>query len=248
MKILSLDIETAPNLAHVWSLWKQNVSLNQIINSGYTLCWAAKWYNEPKIYFDSIYESKEIDMFRGIHKLIDEADAVVHYNGTEFDMPTLNKDFILHGLKPPSTYKQIDILKTVRSQFRFPSNKLEYVAKALGVGQKTKHMGHQLWIDCMNDCPKAWATMKKYNKNDVVILEKVYDKVMPWVKHHPNHNLYVDSNVPVCTNCGSKRLIKKGNAYTNAGIYKRYRCNDCGANVRGRKSVANTKSLVVEAN
>ncbi|CAJ6797142.1 RNase H superfamily protein [Burkholderia pseudomallei] len=29
-RILSLDIETSPILGYVWSLWKQNVSLNQI--------------------------------------------------------------------------------------------------------------------------------------------------------------------------------------------------------------------------
>ena len=248
MRILLLDIETAPNLAHVWGLWKQNVGLNQIINNGYTLCWAAKWYNEPKIYFDSIYESTEKKMIRGIHALIDEADAVVHYNGTTFDMPTLNKDFLLHGLRPPSPYKQIDLLLTARSQFRFPSNKLDYVAKTLGVGQKVKHAGFQLWLDCMNDCPKAWAVMKKYNKNDVTILEKVYDKLIPWIKSHPNHNLYADSDSPLCTNCGSNKLRNKGLAYTNAGIYRRFICKKCGTSVRGRSSQANTKSLVMKAN
>ena len=34
MKILGLDIETAPNTAHVWSLWKQNIAINQIVNTG----------------------------------------------------------------------------------------------------------------------------------------------------------------------------------------------------------------------
>ena len=43
MNILLIDIETAPNKVYTWGLWNQNVSLNQIDEVGYTLCWAATW-------------------------------------------------------------------------------------------------------------------------------------------------------------------------------------------------------------
>ena len=46
MKILLLDIETAPNIVHSWGLWQQNIGLPQIVKSGYTICWSAKWYKE----------------------------------------------------------------------------------------------------------------------------------------------------------------------------------------------------------
>ena len=84
-------------------------------------------------------------MPKGIHGLLNDADAVVHYNGTKFDIPTLNKEFLLHSFNPPSPYKQIDLLRVVRSNFRFPSNKLDYVAQRLNLGKKHEHEGHELW-------------------------------------------------------------------------------------------------------
>ena len=150
MKILLLDIETAPNVVHVWGLWKQNVGINQILDSGYVMCWAAKWVGEQDILFDSVAKSGTVKMLSGVYKLLNQADAVIHYNGSRFDIPTLNKEFVLQGWVPPEPYKQIDLLKVTRSQFKFPSNKLDYIARALGVGQKVKHAGHELWIRCLN--------------------------------------------------------------------------------------------------
>jgi len=149
MKILLLDIETSPNTAHVWGLWNQNVSLNQLMESSYVMCWAAKWLGKKEILFDSIMENTHKNMIKRIHRLLNECDAVIHYNGSKFDIPTLNKEFILHGMNPPSPYKEIDLLKTSRSRFKFPSNKLDYVAQALGVGKKVHHEGHELWLKCM---------------------------------------------------------------------------------------------------
>jgi len=236
MKILLLDIETAPNLATVWGLWNQNIGINQILDAGYTLCWAAKWLGERKISFDSVMNSSPEVMVRGIHSLIDEADAVIHYNGTKFDMPTLNKEFLLFEMSPPSPYKQIDLLQTARKQFRFPSNKLDYVARSLGLGTKTKHTGHELWLKCMNKDEKAWKLMERYNKQDVKLLEKVYHRLLPWIKAHPNMGLYSEnSDETVCTNCGSADLQRRGFSRTSVSVYQRWQCNACGSWQRTRK-------------
>lgn len=186
-KILLLDIETSPNTAHVWGIWQQNIGLNQLLESSYTMCYSAKWLGEDEIFFDSVFESDSQAMLVGIHELIDQADAVVHYNGSKFDMPTLNKEFLLAGLTPPSPVKQIDLLQVAKKQFRFVSNKLDYVSQALGLGKKTEHMGHELWIQCMANNPEAWKLMEEYNKNDVILLEKVYYKFRPWIKQHLYH-------------------------------------------------------------
>lgn len=235
MKILLLDIETAPNLVHVWGLWNQNVGTPQIIDSGYVLCWAAKWLGEEKVFFSSIYHDGPKQMLKNIHKMLDEADAVVHYNGTKFDIPTLNKEFLLYNLKPPAPYKQIDLLKTARSQFKFPSNKLDYIAQALELGKKIKHIGHELWIQCMANNEDAWKIMEEYNKQDVVLLEKVYYKLLPWIKGHTNYNLY-DSTL-VCPTCSSKHYQKRGYAVNITTKYQRYQCSDCGSWFRDTKNV-----------
>lgn len=236
MKILLLDIETAPNIAHVWGLWKQNISTNQIIDSGYVLCWAAKWVGEDKIFYSATNHTGHKKMLKLVHKLLDEADAVVHYNGTKFDIPTLNKEFLLYGLPPPSPVKEIDLLKTARARFRFPSNKLDYISQSLGLGKKTKHIGHELWVRCMNNDRSAWKMMKEYNINDVILLEKVYYKLLPWIKGHANFGLH-DSESMVCPNCGGDHYGPRGYQYTNSCKYQRYQCKDCKTWFRGTKNI-----------
>lgn len=233
IKILLLDIETAPNLVHVWGLWQQNVSIKQIMDASYVLCWAAKWLGEEKIHFDSVHQSSPKAMLVKIHKMLDECDAVCHYNGARFDIPTLNKEFLLYGMNPPAPYKQIDLLRTARSQFRFPSNKLDYIAQKLKAGKKHKHAGHQLWIDCMAGKKAAWATMRSYNMQDVVLLEKVYQILKPWIKGHPNVGIY-QAETECCPTCGSGNIQARGYAYTAARRYKRYKCNGCGAWFKGK--------------
>lgn len=235
MKILLLDIETAPNLAYVWGLWDQNIAINQIASSGYVLCWAAKWHGDEAIQFDSVYKSKPKKMLERIWKLLDKADAVVHYNGRKFDIPTLNKEFLQRGIQPPAPYKQIDLLQVSKSAFRFTSNKLDYVSSALGIGQKVRHEGHELWVKCMAKDPEAWAKMEGYNKQDVALLEKLYEKFKPWIRNHPNHGAFCED--AVCTNCGGNNLQRRGYAVTQVMKYARYQCNDCGTWVRGNKPV-----------
>ena len=246
MKILLLDIETAPNLVHVWGLWQQNVHISQIMDSSYVMCWAAKWLGEDTIFFDSVHQSRPKRMLRRIHMLLEQADAVVHYNGTRFDIPTLNKEFLLMGLPPPSTYKQIDLLSTARGRFRFPSNKLDFIAQALGVGKKHEHAGHTLWVKCMAGDAESWKVMEEYNKNDVTLLEEVYNIFLPWIRNHPNIALYDEVVGDVCPNCGGTHLKKRGFSYTVTNKYQRYQCKDCGTWSRSRKNTPTEVGLVTE--
>jgi hypothetical protein len=229
-----LDIETAPHLAAVWGLYDQNVALNQLMKPGYTLCWAAKWHGEKKIYFDSIL-SGEKTMIKGAHKLLEESDAVCHYNGTKFDIPTLNKEFLLNGMKPPAPSAQIDLLRVARSRFKLASNKLDYVAQQLGLGKKLEHKGMELWLECMAKNKASWRIMEQYNKQDVILLEKVYDRLLPWIKNHPN--MSVLNGGPVCPNCGGNHSQARGIAMTAGGKYRRYQCIDCGTWHRDTKTL-----------
>ena len=238
MHILLLDIETAPNLAHVWGLWDQNVSLNQLIDSGYILCWTAKWLGKEGVFFSSRQKNTKKGMLKSIHSLLNEADAVVHYNGRRFDVPWLNREFITCGFKPPSPYKEIDLLETVKKSFKFPSNKLEYVSKALGVGEKIKTT-HELWIGCMKNDPKCWELMQEYNIRDVVLLERVYEKLLPWIKGHANYSM-LSANTLVCPNCGGNNAQRRGFSYTLASKFQRYQCKDCGHWFKDNKRL-NTK-------
>lgn len=242
MKILHLDIETAPNAAYVWGLFKENIPIARIINSGYVLSWAAKWNKEKEIFFDSLkpaansLENKSPKLMLGrIHRLLDQADVVVHYNGQSFDIPTLNKEFVTHGFRPPSTYKQVDLLKVVREQFRFPSNKLDYVLKALNLGAKVRHPGFEMWIKCMAGDHKSWDDMIRYNKHDVRVLERLYHRLLPWIKGHPNIGAYED--VAVCPHCGGHHVQRRGYAVTRNMKYPQFQCQTCGTWFRNNKTV-----------
>ncbi len=241
-RILLLDIETAPHRVYAWGLWGQDIHLDQIEAPGYTLCWAAKWLGpRQKMMFASVYAQGRDLMLENIYDLINEADIVVHYNGTKFDMPTLNKEFLIEGWSPPLVYKQVDLLYTARRQFRLASNKLDWVAQSLGLGKKTRHKGMELWRDCMAGDMAAWQVMERYNKRDVVLLEKVYNALLPWITDHPNLALYTGENRPACTNCGSLHVIKRGYYYAKTRRYRRWSCADCGANMRARLSEKDSK-------
>jgi transposase-like protein len=75
--------------------------------------------------------------------------------------------------------------------------------------------------------------MESYNKHDVVILEKLYYRLLPWIKAHANYSAH--SGERVCPNCGSLKSQKRGVTITQAGRYPRYQCQDCGSWYRGSK-------------
>jgi len=220
------------------------------MESSYTLCWAAKWHGISGIEFSGIHTEEPVEVVRKAWELLNEADAVCTWNGARFDIPTLNKEFLLYGFPPPDSYKQIDLLRVARREFRFPSNKLDYVAQTLGLGAKVKHEGHELWVKCMNNDPVAWKKMERYNKADVRLLERVYKRLLPWVKDHPNYGLYMDTDRPACTNCGSTRVVKKGLEHTKTQSYQRYRCTKCHTPLRGRFTTvpaSNRENILVQS-
>lgn len=245
MKILLLDIETAPNIAYVWGLRKQNINPDMLVDSGYTLCWAAKWLGGDKVMFDSVNSGME-PMLKGIYALLDEADVVVHYNGNKFDIPTLNKEFVQNGMLPPSPYQNIDLLHVTRKRFRFPSNKLDYVAQALELGGKHKHRGIALWIGCMAGDKECWNEMETYNVQDVWLLERVYYRLLPWITNHPNYAVFNHSDC--CPNCGSTDGVKRGFSHTHNSKYQRFKCKSCGTWYRSRKPLLPSPTFVKDKN
>lgn len=233
MEILFLDIETAPLLADVWGLFDQNVGLNQIRDPGGLLCYSAKWRGNDEMYFHSDHHSGRPVMVEVAHRLLDQADVVVTWNGARFDVPHLNREFLEMGLKPPSPFKQVDLYRAVRRVFKFPSNKLQYVSTALGLDGKVEHEGHLLWVKCMMGDEDAWRRMQEYNRQDVILLEQLYDRLLPWIPNHPS--MALDHDGECCPKCSSTRLQKRGTAQTLQSSFQRYQCQDCGGWFRSTK-------------
>lgn len=248
MRILILDIEISPTMAAVWGLFNQNIAINQIVGNSEVLCWSAKWLGDDTTYFSSIQMTSRRRMLREIFNMLEEADAVVTYNGKSFDLKILNKEFALQGWNRPSPYKNIDMLSVVRSQFRFTSNKLGYIGPMFGLGEKTKHAGYELWLHCMNksssEYESSWAIMEEYNIQDVHLLENLYVRLKGWIPNHPSYSAL--QNDHVCPNCGGTHLQKRGTAITTTLSYQRWQCRDCGAWSRSKiaKKADRSKQLV----
>lgn len=234
-RILVFDIETAPNLAYVWGKYEQNVI--RYDSEWYMLCYAAKWLGKKKMFTSKLNDfprrfkkdsNDDYGVVKELWKLLDEADIVISHNGKKFDVKKSNARFIFHGMKPPSPFKQIDTLTEARKYFKFNSNKLDDIGNLLGVGRKVSHEGFGLWLKCMKGDRKAWKRMIKYNIQDVILLEAVYEKFKPYMTNHPNLGLY-QQNEFACPNCGSENLQKRGFQMTKVSIFQRYQCQECGA-------------------
>jgi DNA polymerase elongation subunit (family B) len=244
--ILILDIETAPIKAYVWSLWKQTVNINQIVNDWFCLTWSAKWLFDKKVISDKLTGQEAIKqddkrIIKNLWSLLDQADIVIAHNGDQFDIPKINTRFIIHGLNPPSPYQTIDTLKTLRKNFGFASNKLDHVNRMLQLRQKIDTGGFELWDKCYKGDDKALALMEKYNINDVRILEETYLRLRPWIKPHPNIALYILDELSRCPSCGSEKLKSDGIYYSFANKFEGYRCCNCGSQSRKRVSDINVK-------
>lgn len=237
-KILFVDIETSPSLAYIWKLWKENVPLARLVESGEMLCFAAKWRGQKKVHFAS-NEGGHQNMVELAHELLSEADAVVHYNGDRFDVPHLNREFLEARLGPPASYQSIDLYKVVRKNFKFPSNKLDYVAGRLLDEHKVQHSGFDLWVRCMANEASAWKEMRRYNVQDVQLLERLYDELLMWFDG-PNPALFreeVDPQTLSCPKCGSEDLQRRGYRVNKTTRYPRYQCQDCGGwSTSGRRA------------
>lgn len=244
-KVLLFDIETAPIIAHVWSLWDNNVGLNQIVSDWHVLSWSAKWLHAPEnevMYMDqrnvkNIENDKKI--LKEMWSLLDEADVVITQNGKSFDQRKLQARFLLNKFDPHSSYKHIDVKVEAQRLFGFPSHKLEYMTDKINkIYKKLKHKkfpGHELWTECLKNNIEAWEEMETYNKHDVLALEELFVNIAPW-GINVNFNIYTEGEEHVCK-CGSKEHSKNGFYYTAVGKFQRYKCKQCGAESRDRQNL-----------
>jgi len=233
-RILTLDVELSPNISHTWGLFQQNIGLNQIVEPARVICFAAKWHGKKGVKFFSEFHDGQEAMVQAAWDLLNECDALVTYNGVGFDVKHLQREFILAGLTPPAPFKNIDLLRVVRSQFKFASNKLDWVVQQLGVGAKVKHEGHELWTLCMAGDSSAWSRMKKYNVQDVMITEALFDRLSSWVKIHPHHGLF-NGDPSCCFRCGKNDMETHGKTHTETSSFDLLRCRGCGAWSRSTK-------------
>lgn len=193
------------------------------------MCFAYKWLGDKKIHYVSRNDFTSYNEFVGVlWDLLDEADIVVAHNANQFDNKMANRFFIKAGLGPVSPYKSVDTLTVARSNFRFYSNRLNDLCEYLEIGSKEKITYADIETDFLNNpSRKVENLMKKYNLQDVNLLEKLYFRLLPFIRNHPNLGDITQTD-GICPKCASPNITPYGSAPRRNGRVIAYRCVDCG--------------------
>ena len=233
-RILFFDIETMAKKIYAWGDYEVNSI--ETAQHWYMISFAWRWLGEEKTHVKALNDysgykkgsDNDKKLVADLWRLFDEADVVIAHNGDQFDIRKTNARFAKHGMKPPAPYQTVDTKKVAKRYFRFDSNKLDSRADYFGIGRKINTGGFALWLGCERGEKKSWDLMKRYNKWDVELLEKVYLHMLPYMNNHPNMGLLA-GNRKACPCCGSIRVQASGTRATRTTIMQRYKCADCGA-------------------
>ena len=236
-KVLFFDIESAPMLSHIWSPYTEYVRDHMIVKEKFMLGWAAKWWGSDQIIADFLSSEEavaqdESRVIVSLAKLIQEADIVVAHNADKFDVPEVNGSLLMGGHEMMGPVDTIDTLKLAKASFRLPYYNLDYLAKSLGLGEKTT-TAFELWRECYAGDPAALEEMQDYCANDVVLLENVFEAMIPYVKRL--RRLF-DNVGNECPYCGEDQWQSRGYKVTQASKFQQFQCMNCGRYSRKRVS------------
>lgn len=230
-KILILDIETKPALVYAWKGFKENIGVDQIVESPGILCVGAKWIDGDEFMF-SEWELGTKEMLRLTARLIEESDAIVGVNHERFDLPWLMGEFARYNVPAPPKPTLIDLQKYWRRGMRFFSNRLAYVGPLLVGEAKVEHEGFMLWRRVMDGDKAAQKRMLDYCRQDVLLTEKLYLKLREFL---PTHPYMADTKRDDCPVCGSDHVHIKKYRRTKTMRIQQLHCQDCGAYFDGKK-------------
>lgn len=230
MRIKTLDIETTPHLSYHWKFWQENIGLAQNVEETRLLSFGIKTLGEKNVVYRDLFDDDLVDVLW--HEL-DEADAVITWNGESFDLRHVNREFATRGYGPVYPAASIDLKNVCKKRFYLPSFKLDYVGGLLLDERKLETDGFALWPACIDGDPKALKLMKKYNQQDVRLTERLYtERLRPWVPNHP-YALDVAFNMGdteadyQCPVCGSRHIVLLRPRRTRCYAVRVVRCGYC---------------------
>lgn len=235
-KILFFDIETTPNLVFTWRLGKQYVTQENIYKERKVSCICYKWAHENKIHALSMDISKhslnatddkaDYEMLSQFCQVYKEADLVVGHNAIKFDIGFIRSRLVKYRLGDMAPII-VDDTYLASQNIGFNSHKLDYLSKYLGVGKKSPHP-YDLWTNVMKGDRRSLHDTIEYCKQDVRLLEKVYNNLLPYIKTKLNRAVFME-DPRVCPSCGEAALVSRGYAPTITwGKRNRRQCQKCG--------------------
>jgi DNA polymerase elongation subunit (family B) len=228
---LYFDIEVSANVGLFWqSGFKLQIGTENIIKERAIICICYKWEDDKDVYYLQ-WDKNQCDkkLLQEFISVANEADELVGHNGDKFDLSWIRTRCLLHKIDMFPTYNTIDTLKIARSKFRFNSNRLDYIGKFLGLGQKN-HTNFDLWKDIMlKNCTKSMKIMIDYCIQDVVLLEKVHKALNNHIPSKTHYGVIFGGDRGSCPECGSDEVIKNNRRVMASGLVKiQMKCKNCG--------------------
>lgn len=209
-------------------------------NRGFIICAAARWVGQREFYTWRIDEGdgygktprsyfNDSHIVAGLIPLLEEADAVLAYYGTGFDVPFVNTRAVANKIKPPSPFTVIDPWKTARSKLKLERNSMAAVAELFDTPHQKQHIPWPEWQRAQFGDSKAIDKLLKYNVQDVRVLEEVYYGIRPLIADHPYLGVPVVGKSPKlrCPACGSEKSWSFGHRHTKCYRVFRRRCTKC---------------------
>lgn len=228
---LFFDIETSPNIGLFWEAgYKKNIDHSNIIKERAIICICYKFEDEKEVGYLT-WDSKQSDkkLLEKFIPIANSADELIGHNSDNFDLKWVRTRCLFHKIDMFPNYTTIDTLKVSRNKFRFNSNKLDYIAKFLGMGQKIK-TEFGLWKDIvLNKDKVAMTKMVKYCQQDVKLLEKVFKEFNNHILSKTHYGVIFGNDRGSCPECGSDDLHRNCSRVLASGLKRiQYHCNTCG--------------------
>lgn len=232
IKRLFWDCETSPNIAFAWRAGgKQYINPDGIINERSIICIGYKWESCDKVTvltWDQFMNDRAVlETFLAV---ANEADELVAHWGDRFDMPWFRTRCLVHGLQPLPNYKTVDTCAWASRLCYFNSNKLNYIAKLLGLGEKIETK-LDLWKKVvLNNDREALAYMARYCGQDCRLLEKVWNKLRVITTAKTHVGVLNGKGKWTCAHCGSSHVALDKRRVTAQGTQQfQMRCKECHA-------------------
>lgn len=236
---LFIDIETSYLITADYGIHKRGYSLSyeNVLQDWFMICASWQWVGGKRIYSTSLLDDEkrfkkdhtdDYVVVKALYDAVKQADFIVGHNAQAFDWKKFFERVVYHRLPPLPEPKFVDTLKESK-RIGFTSRKLDSLSKRLGLRRKESHQS-DMWIRCLHGEPAAIKEAVKYNRGDIPPLEDLYFTLRPYMKNHPNWNLWRGDGVLCCPHCGGTEMKKDGYQYTNVTKKQRYEClaADCG--------------------
>jgi len=227
---LYFDIETSPCVGYFWRPgYNLNITYENIIHESAIICIAYKWEGEDKVH-SLTWDRDRSDrkMLERFVKVANKADELIAHNGDRFDLPWIRTRCLFHRVPMFPEYSTVDTLKKARGQFKFNSNRLDYIAGYLEVGRKMDTGGFGLWKDVMDGDKGALTKMVDYCEQDVKVLERVYLEMENYLKSTVHYGVLHGGWKHHCPRCASSETKRDKVKTTAAGTVKvQMKCKKC---------------------